>query len=196
MVTRLGYHESVPMLIDHARRREELAEAVWRVITRDGVGAVSVRTVAAEAGLSTGSLRHVFPSKEELLVASMELVHRRAEARLAALAPTDGPRRYATRLLAELLPLDDERRIEMDIHIALVAEAAAHAGLRRARDETHAAVRRVCVAALAQLAPGRDPAVAAPRLHAFLDGLAFHLAGRHVPPAEARALLDGYLADL
>ena len=39
----------MPRTIDHDARRAELAEAVWRVILHRGIGAVSVRTVAAEA---------------------------------------------------------------------------------------------------------------------------------------------------
>ncbi|GAA1487885.1 TetR family transcriptional regulator [Brachybacterium sacelli] len=57
----------MPKLIDHARRREELAEAAWRVLLREGVGRASVRNVAAEAGLTVNSLRHVFSTQDELL---------------------------------------------------------------------------------------------------------------------------------
>ncbi|HLR93636.1 MAG TPA: TetR family transcriptional regulator [Jiangellaceae bacterium] len=68
----------MPRLIDHDERRERFAEATWRVILRDGVGGVSVRTVAAEAGHSTGSLRHVFASQSQLLVFALQLVVDRA----------------------------------------------------------------------------------------------------------------------
>jgi AcrR family transcriptional regulator len=53
----------MPKLIDHEVRRLELVEAAWRVILRDGAGRVSVRAVAAEAGVSAGSLRHLFPTQ-------------------------------------------------------------------------------------------------------------------------------------
>lgn len=50
-------------VVDAGVGRRELAEAVWRVILRDGVEGASVREVAAEAGLSSGSLKHYFGSQ-------------------------------------------------------------------------------------------------------------------------------------
>lgn len=64
--------DSVPKLIDHEERKQEIAHAVWQVLTREGVRGVSVRTVAAQAGISTGSLRHVFPSFEEMMLFSLD----------------------------------------------------------------------------------------------------------------------------
>ena len=80
----------MPKLIDHDRRREEIAEATWRVIHAEGISGVSIRTVAAEAGISTGSIRHVFPSKTELLVHATELVGRRAPGRIVCVASVSG----------------------------------------------------------------------------------------------------------
>ena len=53
--------------IDLTARKAQLAEAVWQVILDRGISAVSVRTVAEQAGLVVGSLRHVFPTRAELL---------------------------------------------------------------------------------------------------------------------------------
>ena len=58
----------MPKLVDHEERRRLIAQATWRVISRDGVRAASVRTVAAEAGLSTGALRHYFDDHASLLL--------------------------------------------------------------------------------------------------------------------------------
>ena len=68
----------MPRLIDHDARRAEIADAAWRVILREGVTGASVRTVAAEAGLSSGSLRHVFATQSALLVYAFQLVIDRA----------------------------------------------------------------------------------------------------------------------
>lgn len=65
----------MPKLTDHARRREELGDAAWQVLLRDGVGRVSVRNVAAGADPTVSSLRHVFATQDELLVfASTEVL--------------------------------------------------------------------------------------------------------------------------
>ena len=58
----------MPKIVDHEARRAELAAAVWRLASREGLGAVTMRGVAAEAGWSTGALGHYFADKEELLV--------------------------------------------------------------------------------------------------------------------------------
>ena len=60
--------------IDSESRRRELGEALWRVVVREGIDAASVRKVAAEAGVSAGSLRHLFPSQSELLAFAMQLI--------------------------------------------------------------------------------------------------------------------------
>ena len=103
----------MPKLINHGRRREEIAEATWRVIHSSGISGVSIRTVAAEAGLSTGSIRHVFPSRADLITHAMELVGLRARDRISRHFEEADPRARATRVIHELLPLDPERRIEI-----------------------------------------------------------------------------------
>ena len=57
----------MPRQVDHQQRRTEIAYAVWAVIAEDGLDAVSLRRVAAEAGISLGRVQHYFDSKEELL---------------------------------------------------------------------------------------------------------------------------------
>ncbi|MEO3889659.1 TetR/AcrR family transcriptional regulator [Nonomuraea sp. B5E05] len=171
----------MPRLIDHEQRREELAEAAWRVIMRHGVGHVSVRMVAAEAGVSAGSLRHVFRTQSELLVFTMQLVVNRVRARITAIPPQPTIRQAVEAVARELLPLDDERRAEMEVNMALFSAATAEESLRGPRAEAHEAVRDTCRWMIAQLdngidlAPGRDVQLEALRLHAVIDGLAGHL---------------------
>lgn len=52
-------------------RTEPIIRAVWSVIDQRGIGAVSMRTVAAAAGVSVGRIQYWFASKEELLHASL-----------------------------------------------------------------------------------------------------------------------------
>lgn len=48
-------------------RRDQLVAAAIRVATREGVGAVTTRTVAAEAGATPGIVHYVYGSMTELL---------------------------------------------------------------------------------------------------------------------------------
>ncbi len=169
-------------MVDPAERRLLLAEAVLRVMRRDGLEQASVRNVAREAGLSMGSLRHYFASQSELMVFAFRTVIDRIELRLAGLEPEPDPRRRAQRVLNELLPLDDERRAENEVWLAFTSRAMVDPALRALRDEGYDALRAGCHTIVADLsaaglAPTDVPAEAE-RLHALLDGLAVHAAMR------------------
>ena len=186
----------MPRLIDHARREDELAEAVWRVIRRDGASGVSVRTVAAEAGLSTGSLRHSFPSRIDLVAHATALVAERTSARIRSRRADPDARRRAVRVLAERLPLDDARRAEAEVTAALVAEAASHPRLREVRARAHAAARETCLDQLALLRaagllrPDADPEAEADHLQALVAGLALQLLVAEPNAARGARALD------
>ena len=64
----------MPRLIDADTRRRDIARATWRLVLREGLDAVSVRNVAREAGLSTGSVRHSFSTQAELLTFAMTAI--------------------------------------------------------------------------------------------------------------------------
>lgn len=40
----------MPKIVDHDERRQQHLEALWRLLERDGAGAVSIRHLAEEAG--------------------------------------------------------------------------------------------------------------------------------------------------
>lgn len=182
----------MPKLIDHATRREEIATAAWRVILRRGIGAVSVRTVAAEAGLSVGSVRHVFASQTHLLSFAMELVIDRAAARIDALPQRRTELESMEDLASELLPLDEERRGETEVYLALFAASGADSTLSATRAEAWAKVHASCRIIVSRLTEAvtasegqREREVI--RLHALLDGLAAHLVWRPTEIGEAAA---------
>jgi len=58
----------MPKIVDHDLQREKFATAAMSLIARHGLEGVTMRAVAAEAGLSYGSLFHYFGSKDELLM--------------------------------------------------------------------------------------------------------------------------------
>jgi AcrR family transcriptional regulator len=58
----------MPKIVDHESQRVRFAEAAMRLIAQFGLEGATMRAVAAEAGLSYGSLFHYFKSKDELLM--------------------------------------------------------------------------------------------------------------------------------
>lgn len=170
----------MPRLIDRNARERAVGEAAWRVVARDGVTRLSVRNVAAEAGIAAGSLRYLFPTQEALRGYVLDLVRQRAADRIRGMSPQGPVRRAVEEYLAQLLPLDAERRVEMEVFLSVGALALADPVLRPAYERAHHDLREGCRQMLALLAtdpdhPGLDADGETPRTHAFIDGLALHL---------------------
>ena len=198
------YIPGVPRLIDHSAREVEVAEAAWRVLSSRGVGALSVRTVAAEAGLATGSLRRAFPTQEALLVFSLELVARRVRDRVRALDASAAPPAPQVAALCELLPLDAARRLEMEVWLHLGSLVPAGGALRdvyRAAHQELAGFTAGVLGSLVHVGWARadlDLALEPRRLHALVDGLALHLVRQDAaaPTAWATDVLTAHLDGL
>jgi AcrR family transcriptional regulator len=191
----------VPRIVESSARRTVVAEAVWRVVRREGLEGASVRAVAVEAGLSMGSLRHYFPTQSELHVFAMQLVTDRIRARVEALSTTPDPRRWAARVLEEMLPMDADRRAESEVWLAFTARAMVDPALRALRDEGWDLLREVCrnlirrFTEAGELAPDLDAEVEAARLHALVDGLLVHgvLRPARADPLTLRGLMARHL---
>ena len=156
----------------------QLAEAVWQVILDRGISAVSVRTVAEQAGLVVGSLRHVFPTRAELLAFSAELMVQRATQRVLEVAAGSDRSEYALEVLKNFLPLHADSRAELEVNIALIAESPALPQLISIRNRAYRELGEVCLRLtemLAQRPSDPDLVENARHLHAVLDGLAIHL---------------------
>lgn len=102
----------MPKEVDHDERREELLEAVWRVIARDGMEGTTIRGIAKETGWSTGVLSHYFADKDDIIGSALRLAYERIGARWEAkLAGLTGVRALYE-LVIDNLPLDAERELE------------------------------------------------------------------------------------
>ncbi|GAA2024319.1 TetR/AcrR family transcriptional regulator [Catenulispora yoronensis] len=196
----------MPKVVNHAARRAELTEALWRVALRDGFDAVTVRSVAQEAGWSPGALRHYFPDKAEMVLFAMDLVAQESAGRIQTVYEGHQQATPETiqQHLEQLLPLDATRRIESEVWFALVTLAHSDARVAERRTQIDDMIResvRSIVTALEQigrLRKGRDPELEARRLHALLDGLVIQLMAEppRVGVEEAREVIAQQLADL
>jgi AcrR family transcriptional regulator len=196
----------VPKIVDHEGRRAELAVALWRVALRDGFDAVTVRSVAEESAWSAGALRHYFPDKSGMVMFAIDFVVEAVRQRIGDANLTAGSLspRLVQAHLEQLLPLDDERRLESEVWLALVALARRDPAAARRRAEVDELVRGAvesAVAALEELGAlgaGRTRAAETARLHALLDGLVVQLLARppRLGPQRAREILARHLAEL
>lgn len=136
--------------MDAAARRQEIVDAVCRIIASDGLERASLREVADEAGLAVGSVRHYFASSEELLAFSFAAVVDRILARLAAalagVSRASGPEEQheaVLTLLSEFLPLDEERALDACAWLAFKNAARIRPFLAAEADRSHRAVAAV-----------------------------------------------------
>lgn len=101
----------MPKRVDHAQRRAHIADALVRVAARDGLHAVTMRSVAVEAGMSLNLVQYYFDTKAQLMHAALRHLeqqsHERWAARLESLSDPDSPRACLEAFVAEALPTDE-----------------------------------------------------------------------------------------
>jgi DNA-binding transcriptional regulator YbjK len=140
--------------------RARILHATLRVIAADGIGAVSNRRVAAEAGVALGSLTYHFPSQSDLLRESLLLYAEEEVARLEGLAAQlrasarsdGGPSAEQAAAVAEQIATRDSGRpeeiAELELHLHASRDPALHDASRRCFE----AYERFAAAALETLA--------------------------------------------
>jgi len=167
----------LPKIVDHDLRRQELLSATWRVIARIGVIGATTREIAREAGVSTGVLAHYFTDKEDLLVGALRLSHQQYFTRIAertqGLLGLDAIRV----IMAEALPLDEQRLLEAQIELNFIALALGNSALRDLQHEEferfwETLYYRVCEAQkLGQIDAAADPTDITHELVILVEGL-------------------------
>lgn len=196
----------MPRQVDHEERRRHIGAAVLRLIAIRGLEAASLRNVAAEAGVSMGTVQHYFTTKQQMLDFAQRYNYERAVTRiprLLAQVPEPRTTRALLRaLLVDLLGFDGESRDGTRLGAAMLAYAAI--------DPQAAATARVAYDGLtgflaAQLKaaqdngelPGHlDTQHAARHLCAVVQGLSGPALVGAYTPGQALAVLDDHLASL
>jgi len=132
----------VPKQVDHEQRRIEIVEATWRIVSRGGFAAATMREIAAEAGFANGGLKHYFATKDDLLVAAFQRTFYRVNER-AGLATGGRSGLDAIRALCmEMLPLDRERQTESRVAVAFWDRAASNPTLMKVHADSYAIWRQ------------------------------------------------------
>ena len=183
------------------KRRLELTDVLLSIAATRGLDQVSVREVAAAAGVSIGTVQHYFATKDEMLVFAFRQVVERTRARVAGIDADNGPRHALGAALRELLPLDQARLAECRVYLAFAARAATSPSLAAVQRETLSAIYADLEQALRAAAtarnrgPALDTALEARLLLAVVDGLMFDAvsAPGTLTRAHLEAALDAYL---
>ncbi|MGH4031308.1 TetR/AcrR family transcriptional regulator [Actinomycetota bacterium Odt1-20B] len=176
----------MPRIADHEERRRQIADAVCRLITEQGLDAVTVARTAASAGMSVGLVQHYFRSKDEMLLHAFKEVSARikgrADERIRAGIEHRRPISHVlAEALAEFLPLDEIRHTEFRVTRAFAGRALDAAALAVVDVETAHRLREDVARAVhngkecGEVAPELDPWPAAVRLTAVTEGLAMQV---------------------
>jgi TetR/AcrR family transcriptional regulator, transcriptional repressor of bet genes len=194
----------MPKQVDHQERRQQIADAVCRLAARQGLEAVSLRHVAAEAGVSMGQVQHYFATKDEMLMFAFRAFSERAERRLAAAVtaaagPEPSPRSLLRALLAHLVSPGEEFRAEAPVWAAFLARAVVEPRIGEilregGREMTGFLAAQLRAAQAAGESPaGLDPEREAVTLLTLSDGLLLAQLIGHVDSVAALSAMDGQL---
>jgi AcrR family transcriptional regulator len=194
----------MPKQVDHAARREAVAQAVWTLLEREGVDALTVREVARQADVSTGSLAHYFSSKDDLLSFAMNLAFDRAAQRIARVAQ-QAPALAALRAVCrETMPIEKAGKTEYHAWLFFWSRAASRADLSSEHAERYALWRATLEFLIStgktdgSIRPDCNAKDEADLLAAFIDGIGLEavLEPTRLTPERLGELLDAYLSRL
>jgi AcrR family transcriptional regulator len=192
----------MPKRVDHQGRRRQIIEALWRITASDGLEEATLRRIAAEAGVSMGMVQHYFTNKDEMMQFALTAVSERVLDRLARHAAdtsdTAAPYDTVRALLIEMLPLDEDRRLEANVAFAFFSRAAVRPAIAEQLREDTNRMQEFLAEQIRSARPDRtswavEPAEEAAALLALVDGLSVHTLAGHYPPQRALAIFEAQL---
>jgi len=202
-ITRPCDNGQMPKIVDHEARRTQLADAVGRVIVREGVNEVSIRSVAAEAGWSPGALRHYFTTRDEMLAFACEQVIEQVTARITNMRHTGTIHQAVRDTLLETMPIDAQRHAEAAVAFAFLTLGLSDPRLAEVQRTQFDSMYGLCLQIIENLdtedllAPHTaSTELLAQRLHAIVDGLSIQRLAGHLTPELMIIQLDAYLAEI
>jgi AcrR family transcriptional regulator len=188
----------VPKRVDHEERKRHIAGALLRIAERQGLQHATMRSVAAEAGVSLRLVQYYFHTKDELLLTaigiSAEQIGERVRARLlaAGAGAAPPPREFVTETLLAALPLDDDGVRITRTWAAFYSLVLAEPELTRLGADHPNSLERLLANQL-RLAGRPEPEVTAAGLLALTNGLASSILGRQHDAGMAVTVLRHYL---
>ncbi len=127
----------MPKIVDHARRRDEIAQVACQVVAQYGFEQATMARIARAAGYTTGMVAHYFESKQDIILAALRLILLRMEARLTR-ARANGPGDTGLlEVLSEALAVDQPRFTECAFWMAFWGQVSADKKLKRLNAWVH-----------------------------------------------------------
>jgi TetR/AcrR family transcriptional regulator, transcriptional repressor of bet genes len=140
----------MPKIVDHDKRRDEIALFACRVVAEHGFDQATIVRIAREAGYTTGMVAHYYDTKQEIVIAALRLILRRIEERLTRPLGEGEAAPDLLALLTEALPVDEHRFIECAFWTAFWGQVSADKKLKRINAWVHREYMRLFERCLAQ----------------------------------------------
>ncbi len=174
-------------------RQQQIVAACARLIATKGYADTSIRDVAGEVGISTGTLLHHFESKEHLLTATLLDTAQTFLERMKASARARDPRAQLRGIVTALLGESDAVDIGWKVWIAFWHEAAIHPELGRMANQLTAQSEGILADIIRRgVKQGTfdcpDPQESAEELGALIDGVAIRVYGEQGGWSHQRAI--------
>jgi TetR/AcrR family transcriptional repressor of bet genes len=150
----------MPKIVDHAKRRDEIALVACQVVASHGFEQATVARIARAAGYTTGMVAHYYESKQDIILAALRLILKRIEERLTR--ERDAGEANLLSVLSEALPLDGQRFTECAFWMAFWGQVSADSKLKRLNAWVHREYMRLFARCFAEYWPEwqtRPPAV-------------------------------------
>lgn len=157
----------MPIQVDVTQRRAEVAEATFRVAARGGLAAVTLRSVAAEMGVSTTAITNYLPTRADLLINAVDRMTDEWLAELEAVRAARPPAEALRSVMREAVAWDQDELVRSQFWVAVLATQTPQ--IRSQVGEVEDAVREV-LAKLVDECGHPNAAAAADQLFLFAQG--------------------------
>jgi len=172
----------VPKKVDLVERKNEIAEATWRVILKKGIDKASIQSIADEAKISVGLIQHNFSSKEKIMHYAMRLILNRMEERAKERYQTFTGTKEDTlrRLMKFLIPSNHEEVVEARVWISFLGRSFSDPDLFELQQEMDRYSRKMMqmiihlMVELGYLKDEGEHSLDLEILYALIDGLVIH----------------------
>ena len=142
----------MPKVVDHDKRREEIALVACEVVAKHGFEQATVARIARAAGYTTGMVAHYYDSKQDIILAALRLILMRIEQRLTR--ERDSMEANLLSVLSEALPVDSQRFTECAFWMAFWGQVPADKKLKRLNAWVHREYMRLFARCFAEHWPG------------------------------------------
>ncbi|HKP42740.1 TetR/AcrR family transcriptional regulator [Mycobacterium sp.] len=192
----------MPKIVDPEERRTAIIHAAYRVIARAGFDGATLRSIAEEAGFTTGVIGHYFRNKDHVLEASLKRSVDDAFQRIEHATDSKHGLAAVRAAVAQVLPDDPQLAIEWAVWLSFWGRSIGNDTLvkehRMRYEEWHSVLSKFFRQAvdLGEVRDDLKPAECADLVVGALYGIGVHTVINGMRPKKQRAMVELLLTSL